>query len=245
MVEPISHNAILASMFGTAPARPVSARIANANGESDLVGRTSSADAYPQPTDSAEFSTPTFGTPSTANERNATDRAGASSGTSELSEEEQGEVRKLRQRDQEVRRHEQAHKGAAGSYATGGPSFEYATGPDGKRYATGGEVNIDTAEVSGDPQATVAKMQQIQRAATAPANPSSQDRAVAAQAAATERAAKAELAEQRHTESSDKTHGNPNPQTESSLWPTEGSGMPQAPAANFSTPAGALLDLIA
>ncbi len=63
MVEPISHNAILASMFGTRPARSVFAGIANANNEKDSIGGTSRADAYPQPTDSAEFSMGIFGAP--------------------------------------------------------------------------------------------------------------------------------------------------------------------------------------
>lgn len=117
-------------------------------------------------------------------------------GKSELTEEERREVEKLKQRDAEVRRHEAAHKAAAGKYAKGGPTFEYETGPDGKQYAVGGEVQIDTSEVSGDPQATIQKMQQIQRAANAPAEPSSQDRRVAAQAARAEAKARAELAEE-------------------------------------------------
>ncbi len=50
--------------------------------------------------------------------------------------------------------------------------------------------------MSGDPQATVAKAQQIKRAALAPAQPSSQDRAVAAAANALEANARAELAQQ-------------------------------------------------
>ncbi|MBF0266296.1 MAG: hypothetical protein HQL46_13610, partial [Gammaproteobacteria bacterium] len=48
--------------------------------------------------------------------------------------------------------------------------------------AVGGEVNIDVSGVSGDPQATIQKAQQIRRAATAPAEPSSKDRQVAAEA---------------------------------------------------------------
>ena len=78
-----------------------------------------------------------------------------------------------------VRAHEQAHKAAAGAHAKGGPTYEYQSGPDGKRYAVGGEVQIDTSPVPNDPQATIQKMQQVQRAANAPAEPSSQDRRVA------------------------------------------------------------------
>lgn len=101
----------------------------------------------------------------------------------ELTEEEKQQVEKLKARDQEVRRHEAAHKAAAGPYAKGGPTYTYQRGPDGRAYAVGGEVQIDTSPIKGDPAATIRKMQVIRQAATAPANPSSQDRAVAAQAA--------------------------------------------------------------
>ncbi len=113
---------------------------------------------------------------------------------SELTEDERREVEELKKRDAEVRRHEQAHKAAAGGHAKGGPTFSYQTGPDGRQYAVGGEVQIDTSAVSGDPDATIRKMRQIQRAANAPAEPSSQDRQVAAQAAAQLQAAQREKA---------------------------------------------------
>ena len=64
----------------------------------------------------------------------------------------------------------------------GGASYQYQSGPDGNMYAVGGEVGIDTSP-AGSPEATIQKMQQIQRAALAPAQPSGTDRAVAAQAA--------------------------------------------------------------
>lgn len=117
-------------------------------------------------------------------------------GKSELTEEEKGEVQKLEQRDREVRQHEQAHKSAAGRYA-GSPSFEYEVGPDGQRYAVGGEVSIDVSPVDGDPQATIEKMQQVRQAANAPAQPSDQDRQIAAQAAQLEQEARSELAAQK------------------------------------------------
>ena len=118
-----------------------------------------------------------------------------------LNEEEQKQVEELKRRDAEVRRHEAAHKAAAGSHASGGPSFEFQAGPDGRRYAVGGEVQIDTSPVSGNPRATIAKLQQIRRAALAPANPSAQDRSVAAQAAQAEREARAEFAQRRTDDS--------------------------------------------
>lgn len=96
-------------------------------------------------------------------------------------EQEQAELQELKQRDQEVRNHEQAHMAQGGQHS-GAVSYEYQTGPDGVRYAVGGEVPIDVSEVSDDPEATLEKMMQIQRAALAPADPSSQDRQVAAQA---------------------------------------------------------------
>jgi len=92
------------------------------------------------------------------------------------------EIQKLRARDREVRAHETAHA-AAGGQLTGAPQLDFTIGPDGKRYAVSGEVSIDTAKVPGDPQATIRKMQQVRRAALAPARPSGQDLAVAARAA--------------------------------------------------------------
>ncbi len=106
---------------------------------------------------------------------------------------EQAEIAKLRKRDQEVRTHEQAHMSAAGGLVRGGATFSYQRGPDGKQYAVGGEVNIDTSPVAGNPEATIQKAQKIRAAALAPANPSAQDRAVAASAATLEAQAQQEL----------------------------------------------------
>ena len=100
----------------------------------------------------------------------------------QLTQEEQAEVQQLQQRDREVRTHEAAHKSAAGRFAQGGASFEYERGPDGQQYAVGGEVSIDTSRPE-DPRQALIKAQIIQRAATAPAQPSAQDRAVASEAA--------------------------------------------------------------
>lgn len=120
----------------------------------------------------------------------------------DLSEEEQEKVTELKSRDREVRSHEQAHLAAAGPYATGGPSFSYQEGPDGRRYAVGGEVGIDTSPVSGDPEATILKAQQIRAAALAPASPSGQDQRVAAAATQMESQARAELSKQNQPKSS-------------------------------------------
>lgn len=110
------------------------------------------------------------------------------------------ELAKLKARDREVRAHEAAHAAAAGSLAKGGPSYTYQRGSDGRLYAVGGEVSIDTSAVSGDPEATIQKARQIRAAANAPANPSAQDRAVAAQASRMEAEARRELQQERTEE---------------------------------------------
>lgn len=119
----------------------------------------------------------------------------ASSSANGLTDEQQRVVDKLKQREAEVRAHEQAHQMAGGAYA-GSPTYTTTQGPDGKRYITGGEVSIDVSP-EDDPQATISKMEQVKRAALAPADPSSQDRAVAQQAEATKAQAQAELNKQR------------------------------------------------
>jgi hypothetical protein len=68
--------------------------------------------------------------------------------------------------------------------AKGGATFSFQRGPYGKQYAVGGERNIDTSPVSGNPEATIRKAQQIGAATLAPTNPSALDRAVAASATA-------------------------------------------------------------
>ncbi|PCJ69432.1 MAG: hypothetical protein COA62_12580 [Rhodobiaceae bacterium] len=102
-------------------------------------------------------------------------------GQGELNTEDQQKVKDLKARETEVRAHEAAHSAAGGSL-TGGVSFQYTTGPDGKSYIAGGEVSIDSSAVGNDPEATIRKMDQVIRAATAPTDPSAQDRQVAAQA---------------------------------------------------------------
>ncbi|MBN9672335.1 putative metalloprotease CJM1_0395 family protein [Roseibium aggregatum] len=115
-----------------------------------------------------------------------------------LNEAEEKQVEKLAQRDREVRAHEQAHARVGGAYASA-PSYTFQQGPDGKRYAIGGEVQIDTAK-ERTPEATVRKMQIVIRAATAPAEPSSQDLKVAQQARSQLSEAQAELRQQKAEE---------------------------------------------
>ncbi len=108
-----------------------------------------------------------------------------------LSESDQQQIKKLKQRDREVRAHEQAHMSAGAGIVQGGASYTYQRGPDGQMYAVGGEVKIDTSAES-DPDQTIRKMQQVKRAALAPAEPSGTDRAVAAQAGKVEAQARQE-----------------------------------------------------
>lgn len=98
-----------------------------------------------------------------------------------LSESEQRQVAELKERDREVRAHEMAHVAAGAGLVTRGASYTYQTGPDGQRYAIGGEVGIDTSP-GRTPEETLAKAERIRAAALAPAEPSGQDRQVAAQA---------------------------------------------------------------
>ena len=105
------------------------------------------------------------------------------------------QIKELKARDTEVRIHEQAHATVGGQYA-GSPSYEYQRGPDGTNYAVGGEVQIDVAEIKGDPKATIEKMQTVRAAALAPQEPSGADRSIAADATQKLMAAQAELASQ-------------------------------------------------
>jgi hypothetical protein len=115
-------------------------------------------------------------------------------GRSELSDDQKRQVAELQARDREVRAHEAAHKAAASGLGAGAPSFETQTGPDGREYAVGGEVSISVSE-GRTPEETVAKAARIRAAAHAPAQPSSQDMSVAAQASQMEAKARMELAE--------------------------------------------------
>lgn len=123
-------------------------------------------------------------------------------GKGELTDEQKQQVAELKARDREVRNHEAAHKAAAVGLRASGPNYTFQTGPDGQRYAVGGEVNIDTSP-GRTPEETVRKADQIIRAARAPAEPSGQDQAVAAQAAAMGAQARAEVAAKKSSDEDD------------------------------------------
>lgn len=119
----------------------------------------------------------------------------------QLTEEQQQEVEKLKERDREVRAHEQAHSRAGGPHA-GAPSYEFQRGPDGRMYAVSGEVQIDASPISGNPGATIGKMDAVIRAALAPQEPSAQDSRVAAEARTAKAEAQAQLREENQQEAS-------------------------------------------
>ncbi len=123
-----------------------------------------------------------------------------------LNDEELKEVQELKQRDIEVRAHEAAHLAAAGQYAQGGAKFTLQRGPDGRSYAIGGSVSIDTSP-EPTPEATIRKAEQIKRAALAPAEPSGQDRSVAAQAVKLKLQAEADAVQERRETGTDSQDG--------------------------------------
>ncbi|WP_158972664.1 putative metalloprotease CJM1_0395 family protein [Paraglaciecola sp. L3A3] len=108
---------------------------------------------------------------------------------------EQQQIRELKQRDLEVRAHEQAHAAAGGQYA-GAPQFEYEKGPDGRNYAVEGEVSIDVSKELS-PEDTIRKAQQVKAAALSPAEPSAQDLRVANEATQMALQARTEIAEEK------------------------------------------------
>lgn len=109
-------------------------------------------------------------------------------------------IRQLEETDRKVRAHEAAHLAAAGGLAVGGASFAYTRGPDGKQYAVSGEVSIAIQE-GRDAASTLRIAEQIRRAALAPADPSGQDRSVAAQADAMASKARSEMLRQQFASS--------------------------------------------
>jgi hypothetical protein len=146
-------------------------------------------------------------------------------GTRKPGSEQSKEVEKLKKADREVRAHEQAHMSAGGAYVRGGATYQYQTGPDGQQYAVAGEVSIDVSPVKNNPAATIQKMEVVRAAALAPANPSSQDRAVAAQASQVAAQAAMELAQQK------KGTGGGGSSAKSPIQGYTGSGQPKAVSA--------------
>lgn len=162
----------------------------------------------------------------------------------ELTPADKEEVQRLKNRDTEVRAHEQAHASAGGSHA-GSPSYEFETGPDGRRYAVGGEVSIDTSEVSGDPKASISKMQQVMRAATAPAEPSGQDRKVAAQARAKMAKLQAEMTQEAARAQSPESDAQGTEEAANKEGPPQSARAQRSYAQTNAAPAESSLDITA
>jgi ABC-type uncharacterized transport system YnjBCD ATPase subunit len=114
----------------------------------------------------------------------------------QLSEQKLQQIKQLKARDSVVRAHEMAHISAGHGITKGSAHFSFQRGADGIQYATGGEVQIDTSKIAADPVATLKKAIQIQTAALAPLQPSSQDRTIAANAAQMAIEARAEIKQQ-------------------------------------------------
>ena len=95
---------------------------------------------------------------------------------------------------------------AGGGMITSGASYTYQKGPDGVNYAVAGAVGIDTS-AGKTPEETIDRAQRIRAAALAPADPSGQDRAVAAKATQMEQAARMELAQQSQQEMRGESEG--------------------------------------
>ena len=106
-------------------------------------------------------------------------------------------LKALRERDDEVRKHEMDHFHEAGEFAASGPQYETTTASNGQSYVTGGKVMVSVGEVEGDPEKTIAKMTKVEKAALKPAEPSDQDRRVATEAVGKRLKAERELAEKK------------------------------------------------
>lgn len=127
--------------------------------------------------------------------------ASSGGGTVVLSSAAQSKIDQLKGIDRKVRAHEQAHVAAGGELILSGVSFSYQKGPDGKLYAVGGDVSIDTSP-GRVPEETVTRADRIRAAALAPADPSAQDRQVAADASSMKANAQREIAAEQHAKES-------------------------------------------
>ena len=83
---------------------------------------------------------------------------------------------KFKNRDSEVRTHEQAH--ASETTTTSPINYNYQTGPDGKLYAMGGSVRFDTS-IPSDPQSAQVKLEELKNAANSTGTLSGADTSIA------------------------------------------------------------------
>ena len=130
-----------------------------------------------------------------AGKQEPTQETQSNSTNTELSAAELKQVEELQRIDRKVQAHEMAHLAAGAGLVRGGPTYGYETGPDGRRYAVSGEVSIDGSPAD-TPERTVTKAARIKTAALAPADPSAQDRRVAASAEQMAMDARMQIAQQ-------------------------------------------------
>lgn len=88
-------------------------------------------------------------------------------------------INELQAADAGVRAHEAQHFRAAGGLVQGTAEFDYVEGPDGNLYAVGGQVEINPTNGVTDPAKQASDAATLYNAATAPADASAQDLAVA------------------------------------------------------------------
>lgn len=150
--------------------------------------------------------------------------AAIGAGSSSLSASAQSKVDQLKVIDRKVKAHEQAHIAAGGELIRGGANFSYQKGPDGQLYAVGGDVSIDTSP-GRTPEDTVVRAQRIRSAALAPADPSAQDRQVAADASTMELHARSAVAASKNTEFTSADNGEVKAATSSSVSGAVGEKM--------------------
>lgn len=126
-----------------------------------------------------------------------------------LSSEDLKLIDELKTREQEVITHENLHKRVGGQYAQA-PQYSYTRGPDGKSYVTDGSVSISLSEEK-NPEDTIKKMDQVKKAALAPAKPSSADLNVASEATRIAAEARAKATKEKEEETdTEKTNAKDN-----------------------------------
>lgn len=85
-------------------------------------------------------------------------------------------LEKFKQRDSEIKTHEQTH--ASSAHTTAPIAYNYDVGPDGKLYAAGGHVRLDTSVPKNEEEASF-KLDQIKKAASSSSDLSSADAQIA------------------------------------------------------------------
>ena len=123
-------------------------------------------------------------------EANESEASSSNDSDPQLTQEEQAIVDELKNTDQKVRTHEQAHAAAGGQNVR----YEYEMGPDGRQYAVAGTTDIEVSAAGNDPDGKAAQARKMRNAALAPADPSGQDMVVAAKATRLEMDAQREKA---------------------------------------------------